>query len=227
MDDSAGPLAPDQPDKTRDILKAFVAPIANESDAVTKDPEALAMAWAVYAAFGNYGAAGGLTRHQIAAACANTVSRELFERRFDLLVTMGFLYRYADKTHQMYYAINPDGVTGLLVFGRATKAGGIEEIMLLLGHAREAVRAGAITAKALAAELEQARLGLAIYAAHLLHLTEARTWEELVAERVRHRSANALVDLANDLVRITCDRFPELGGASTRSWMRRCGTTTQ
>jgi Uncharacterized protein conserved in bacteria C-term(DUF2220) len=38
---------------------------------------------------------------------------------------MGFLYRYADKAHQMHYAINPDGVTGLLVFGRATKAGGI------------------------------------------------------------------------------------------------------
>lgn len=91
------------------------------------------MAQSVYAAFGDYGAAGGLTRNQIASACAKSIPREVFESRFDLLVSMGFPYRYADKAHQMHYAINPDGVTGLLVFGRATKAGGIEEIMLLLG----------------------------------------------------------------------------------------------
>ena len=88
--------------------------------------------------------------------------------------------------------------------------------MLLLGHAREALRAGTITAEQLAAELNRARYGLAIYSGHLLHLTEARTWEELIAERARHRSANALVDLANDLVRITCSRFRELSGAGSR-----------
>jgi hypothetical protein len=227
MDDSADQLAPHQADKTHETLKAFVAPVAHESDAVTKDPRALVMAQSVYAAFGNYGASGGLTRSQIAAACANSVSREVFESRFDLLVSMGFLYRYADKAHQMYYAINPDGVTGLLVFGRATKAGGIEEIMLLLGHAREALQAGTITAEQLAAELNQARHGLAIYSGHLLHLTEARTWEELIAERVRHRSANALVDLANDLVRITCSHFRELSDAGSRLVTKHCATTTR
>ena len=216
MDDSADRLAPPQVDKTHETLKAFVAPVAHESDAVTKDPRALVMAQSVYAAFGDYGATGGLTRNQIASACANSVPREVFESRFDLLVSMGFLYRYADKAHQMYYAINPDGVTGVLVFGRATKAGGIEEIMLLLGHAREELQTGTITAEQLAAELNRARHGLAIYSGHLLHLTEARTWEELIAERARHRSANALVDLANDLVRITCSRFRELSGAGSR-----------
>ena len=101
MDDSADQLAPPQVDKTYQILEAFVAPVAHESDAVTKDPRALVMAQSVYAAFGNYGAAGGLTRNQIASACANSVPREVFESRFDLLVSMGFLYRYADKAHQM------------------------------------------------------------------------------------------------------------------------------
>jgi len=216
MDDSADQLTPPQVDKSQETLKAFVAPVAHESDAVTKDPRALVMAQSVYAAFGNYGATGGLSRSQIASACASSVPREVFESRFDLLVSMGFLYRYANKAHQMHYAINPDGVTGLLVFGRATKAGGIEEIMLLLGHAREALRAGTITAEQLAAELNRARYGLAIYSGHLLHLTEARTWEELIAERARHRSANALVDLANDLVRITCSRFPGLSGSVSR-----------
>ena len=216
MDDGADQLAPHQAGKTHDTLKAFVAPVAHESDAVTKDPRALVMAQSVYAAFGNYGATGGLTRNQIAVACANSIPRELFESRFDLLVSMGFLYRYADKAHQMRYAIDPDGVTGLLVFGRAIKAGGIEEIMLLLGHAREALQAGTITAEQLAAELNQARHGLAIYSGHLLHLTGARTWEELIAERARHRAANALVDLAKDLVSITCSRFPELSGAGSR-----------
>ena len=76
MDDSAGQLAPHQADKTHETPKAFVAPIAHESDAVTKDPRALVMAQSVYAAFGNYGASGGLTRNQIAAACANSVPRE-------------------------------------------------------------------------------------------------------------------------------------------------------
>src|ERR1035438_4831703 len=68
MDDSADQLAPPQVDKTHEILEAFVAPVAHESDAVTKDPRALVMAQSVYAAFGNYGAAGGLTRNQIASA---------------------------------------------------------------------------------------------------------------------------------------------------------------
>jgi hypothetical protein len=216
MDDSADRLAPPRVDKTHETLKAFVAPVAHESDAVTKDPRALVMAQSVYAAFGEYGATGGLTRNQIASACAKSVPREVFESRFDLLVSMGFLYRYADKSHQMHYAINPDGVTGLLVFGRATKAGGIEEIMLLLGHAREELQAGTITVEQLTAELNRARHGLAIYSGHLLHLTEARTWEELIAERARHRSANALVELANDLVRITSSHFRELSGAGSR-----------
>jgi hypothetical protein len=100
MDDSADQPAPLQVDQTHEILKAFVAPVAHESDAVTKDPRALVMAQSVYAAFGNYGATGGLTRSQIAAACASSVPKEVFESRFDLLVSMGFLYRYADKAHQ-------------------------------------------------------------------------------------------------------------------------------
>ena len=65
MDDSADRLAPPRVDKTHEILKAFVAPVAHESDAVTKDPRALVMAQSVYAAFGDYGATGGLTRNQI------------------------------------------------------------------------------------------------------------------------------------------------------------------
>ena len=58
MDDSADQLAPQRADKTHETLKAFVAPVAHESDAVTKDPRALVMAQSVYAAFGDYGATG-------------------------------------------------------------------------------------------------------------------------------------------------------------------------
>jgi hypothetical protein len=73
MDDSADQLAPPKVDKTHETVKAFVAPVAHESDAVTKDPRALVMAQSVYAAFGNYGATGGLTRNQIDGVAAYTV----------------------------------------------------------------------------------------------------------------------------------------------------------
>jgi hypothetical protein len=48
--DIADQLAPPQVDKTHEILKAFVAPVAHQSDAVTKDPRALVTAQSVYAA---------------------------------------------------------------------------------------------------------------------------------------------------------------------------------
>jgi hypothetical protein len=46
------------PDRYRETLNAFVAPVANEADAVAKDPGALQVAEAVYEAFWDIGTEG-------------------------------------------------------------------------------------------------------------------------------------------------------------------------
>lgn len=216
MDYRADLLTPDQPDRYRETLNAFVAPVAHEADAVAKDPLVLLVAEAVYEAFGDHGISGGLTRVELASACSKTVSVEAFESRFDLFVSMGLLRRNVDKPHQQRYVINPVSVAALLVYGRLREAGGVEEIMMLLDRTRQELASGEITRDALIGRLDRARRGLSIFANHLLHLVHDRPWEELVAERSQHRSADALLGEAKELVVAFSSRFPDLSGMGAR-----------
>jgi hypothetical protein len=207
---SADLLAVDKPSaRFHDTLNAFVAPVAKATDAVASDPVALRVAQAVCAAFGDSGGSNGMTRSELAAACSDAVPAVAFERRFDLFLAMGLLRRYAEKPHQQRYMISPVSVTALLVYGRLEEANGVEEIMLLLDRALR---------ETLIEQITTVRRNLSILADHLLYLAEDRPWEELVAEQSQHRSAEALLDKANSLVRAAGERFPELlsSGAGRR-----------
>jgi hypothetical protein len=216
VDYRADLLTPDPPDRYRETLKAFVAPIAHEADAVAKDPLALQVAEAVYEAFRDHGSNGGMTRGELASACSKTVPLEVFQSRFDLFVSMGLLRKNVDKPHQQRYVINPVSVAALLVYGRLREAGGVEEIMMLLDRTRQELAAGEMTRDALIERLDRVRRGLSIFADHLLHLVHDRPWEELVAERSQHRSADALLGEAKELVVAFSSKFPNLSGMGRR-----------
>ena len=209
-------LTPEAPDRYRETLTAFVAPVANEADAVAKDPVVLQVAEAIYEAFGDIGVDGGLTRSQLAAACRESVPAETFESRFDLFVSMGLLRRNVEKSHQMRYVLNPVSVAALLVYARLREVGGVEEIMALLDRTKQELMSGEITEETLIERLTRARRGLSIYAGHLQHLVRARSWDELVAERTQHRSADALLTEAKELVVAVSSRFPDLVGLGAR-----------
>ena len=91
MDYRADLLSRDPQDGYHEKLKAFVAPVAHESDAVSKDPATLEVAESIYGAYGDSGKDGGLTRSELGEACRKSVSPEVFESRFDLFVSMGLL----------------------------------------------------------------------------------------------------------------------------------------
>jgi hypothetical protein len=216
VDHRADLLAPEVPDRYRETLSAFVAPVANEADAVAKDPVVVQVAEAIYEAFGDIGADGGLTRGELATVCCKLVPVETFESRFDLFVSMGLLRRNADKAHQVRYVINPVSVAALLVYARLREIGGVEEIMSLLDRTRQELLSGEITREVLIERLTRARRGLSIFAGHLQNLVRARSWDELVAERTHHRSADALLTDAKELVVAVSSRFPDLAGIGSR-----------
>lgn len=62
-------------------VSAFVAPVAADAGAVSRDPTALRLAEAVYAAFGDSRSPDGLTRAELAAACAAAVPSHVFDTR--------------------------------------------------------------------------------------------------------------------------------------------------
>jgi hypothetical protein len=216
VDYRADLLASGLPDGFSKTLNAFVAPVAHETDAVARDPLVIQVAEAVYEAFGDHGVNGGLTRGELASACSKSVPVGAFDSRFNLFVSMGLLRRNVDKPHQQRYVINPVSVAALLVYGRLREAGGVEEIMMLLDRTREELASGEITREALITRIGRARRGLSIFADHLLQLIHDRPWEELVAERSQHRSADALLGEAKELVVAFTSRFPDLSGMGTR-----------
>lgn len=72
------------------------------------DPAALDLADAVYQAFGDLGAEGGLTRGQLAAACADVCPNAArFDSCFQLFCRLGMLMPVRDKAHQQRYVFNP------------------------------------------------------------------------------------------------------------------------
>ena len=170
MPHDAEPLAADQPDRYREALSAFVAPVAYHADAVARDPEVIRVAEAVYEAFGDHGADGGLTRGELASLCSKSVNPALFESRFDLFVSMGLVHRYRDKAHQQRYTIDPAGVAALLVYPRLRDANGVEEIIMLLGRTRQDLAAGELSEDELAGRLTHARRALSIVTDYLLRL---------------------------------------------------------
>lgn len=216
MDYRADFLRGDAEDGYYETLKAFVAPVAHESDAVSKDPVALDVAEAIYEAYGDSGKDGGLTRNDLAEACRRSVSSGVFDSRFDLFVSMGLLRRYSDKSHQMRYVLNPVSVAALLIYDRLRELGGVEEIMMLLDRTKRELISGEISRESLARRLSRVRWSLSVFADNLQRLVRDRSWEELVAERSHHRSADDLLTEAKELVAVVSSHFPDLTGAGAR-----------
>jgi hypothetical protein len=203
-------LTAEPPDGFRKTLNAFVAPVARHADAVAEDPRAINVADAVFRAFGDYGGAGGMTKAELASACSGVASDSAFSARFDLFVRMGLLRRSVDKAYHKRYVLNPASVTALLVYRRLGEAGGVEEIMLLLDRTRRELAAGELDQETLAERLDEVRRDLSYFADHLLSLVEDHPWEELIAERTQHRSADQLLEEARDVVDVVTDKYPDL-----------------
>lgn len=194
-------------------LSAFVAPVAADAGALSKDPAALRVAEAVYAAFGDSGSPDGLTRAQLVAACADAVPPQIFEARFDLFVGMGLLQRSRDKRYEHRYVFNPTSGAALLVFDRLSEVGGVQEIVMLLDRIRDALRHGFASQAAVEQMLTKARRELSINADHLRHLVRSGAFEQLIAERRHHQASDQLLEDARDVVKLAAERFPRLARA--------------
>ena len=209
-------LTAESPDGFRKTLNAFVAPVARHADAVAEDPQVISVADAVFRAFGDYGGTGGMTKAELASACSAVASDPVFSTRFDLFVRMGLLRRSVDKAYHQRYVLNPASVTALLVYRRLGEAGGVEEIMLLLDRTRRELAAGELDQETLAERLDEVRRNLSYFADHLLSLIEDHPWEELIAERTQHRSADQLLQEAKDVVDAVTTQYPDLSARGKR-----------
>jgi hypothetical protein len=213
FDDSAA--APER-DALLRRLAAFFAPVAADAGAVTDDLVSLDVADGIYQAFGDLDADGGLTRSELAAACADLCDQATFDSRFELFCRMGMLLPVRDKAHQIRYVFNPTSAAALLVFERLIEAGGVQEILTLLDRTRDGLHSGVITQAQVAANLTRARRALAVYADHLARMVRASPLEELIIERRHHRDARVLLADARDVVEQVARRFPELAAAGQR-----------
>lgn len=194
-------------------LSAFVAPVAADAGAISKDPATLRMAEAVYAAFGDSGSPDGLTRAELAVACADAVPQRIFESRFELFVGMGLLQRSRDKRYEHRYVFNPTSGAALLVFDRLSEIGGVQEIAMLLDRIRDALRNGFASQAVVERMLTKARRELSISADHLRHLVRSQAFEQLLAERRHHQAGDQLLEDARDVVRLAAEQFPRLARA--------------
>lgn len=70
-------------------VAAFVAPVAADAGSAVADAGALDIADAVYRAFGDLDADGGLTRAHLMAACADVSDAKVIDSRFDLSGSLG------------------------------------------------------------------------------------------------------------------------------------------
>jgi hypothetical protein len=138
-------------------LAAFFAPVAADAGAVTDDLVSLDLADGIYQAFGDLDADGGLTRSELAAACADLCDQATFDSRFELFCRMGMLLPVRDKAHQIRYVFNPTSAAALLVFERLVEAGGVQEILTLLDRTRDGLHSGMISQAQVAANLTRAR----------------------------------------------------------------------
>lgn len=210
MDTLFDPSGDEAQDARMRRVASFFAPVAADAGAVAADASVLDLADAVYRAFGDLDADGGLTRAQIAAACADVRCDRGFESRFDLFVSLGMLMPVRDKLHQQRYVFNPTSAAALMVFERLGTDGGVQEILTLLDRTRAGLRSGVATAEQVAASLARARRGFAVYADHLLRLVRSCPLEELLEERRFHRANESLLTDARDLVHLVVEKHPAL-----------------
>jgi hypothetical protein len=63
-------------------ISPFAAPVAASANAVTDDPVALRIAETIRDVFGDFGSEHGLSRAEIAQACAAVASADAFDARF-------------------------------------------------------------------------------------------------------------------------------------------------
>lgn len=198
-------------------VSAFVAPVAADAGAVIDDAAALDLADAVYEAFGDLGADGGLSRAQVAVACADvSADPARFDSRFDLFCRLGMLLPVRDKAHQQRYVFNPTSAAALMVFERLGHDGGVQEILTLLDRTQAGLRSGVVTPDQVQRALAQARRGFAVNADHLRRLVASAPLEDLLAERRHHRSGDALLSEAKDLISLVVERFPTLAAEGDR-----------
>jgi len=194
-------------------LSAFVAPVAQDAGAISKDPAALLVAEAVHAAFGDACSPDGLTRSELAAACAGAVAPQVFDSRFELFVALGMLQRSRDKLYDHKYVFNPASSAALLVYERLSEVGGVQEIVMLLDRIRDALRQGSADQTSVERMLTKVRRELSINADHLLHLVRSGAFDQLIAERRHHQAGDQLLEDAREVVKLAAERFPRLARA--------------
>jgi hypothetical protein len=198
-------------------MSAFMAPVAADAGSVVDDPTALDLADAVYEAFGDLDAEGGLTRAQLAAACADICpDAARFDSRFQLFCRLGMLMPLIDKAHQQRYVFNPTSAAALLVFERLGQDGGVQEILTVFDRTRAGLRSGVATLDQVRRALAQARRGFAVNADHLNRLVTSSPLEELLAERRHHRSGDSLLSDARELIALVVERFSGLAAEGDR-----------
>lgn len=190
-------------------LQAFAAPIVRNRGSIVDDPDLLDVADAVYAAFGDAGVSGGLTRAQIASACAGACDAETFDSRFDVFLGHGMLLPVVDKAHQQRYIFNMASAAGLLVWARLAERGGVDELINLLDRTQEAMKTGQAGHDEVAANVRSCRLWLTVAADHLLQMVTASPLSELIAVR-RHHSQEGLIERVHALNRMVAETFPDL-----------------
>lgn len=196
-------------------VRAFVAPVAANAGAIEDDPDVLDIADAVFTAFGDLDATGGLTRAQLVERCAHVCpDLTALNARLDLFVRLGMLL--LTKAHQQRYQFNPTSAAALLVFERLAEDGGVQELLTVLDRTRDALTNGTASATQVRDALHKLRRGLTVNTAHLDRLVTSRPLTELMQERRHHRAADRLLKDAETLINLIITRFPELTGASKR-----------
>jgi hypothetical protein len=196
-------------------ISPFAAPVAASANAVTDDPVALRIAETIRDVFGDFGSEHGLSRAEIAQACAAVASADAFDARFRVFTKLRLLESLRGKAHDQRYVFNPTSGAALLVYERLGEAGGVQEITMLLDRAREGLLNGSLTEEQLAAKIAQARRSLANYTNHLLRLVRTRPIEELLGQRHHHAHSTSLEE-AKHLVHAVAEQYPALRPAGTR-----------
>ena len=190
-------------------LQAFAAPVVRDRGSIIDDPDLIDVADAVYAAFGDAGVSGGLTRAQIASACAGACDQATFDSRFEVFAGNGMLLPVIDKAHQQRYIFNMASGAGLLVWQRLAERGGVDELINLLDRTQAAMKAGHAGHDEVAASLRSCRQWLTVAADHLMQMVTGSPLSELIAVR-RHHSQEGLIERVQLLNQIVADTYPDL-----------------
>lgn len=197
-------------------LGAMAAPVAAHGGAVVDDPALLRYAEAVIGAYGQGDIDRGLTRVQIVerAGRLDGVERDELDRRIDTFIELAMLLPYKDKAHQQRYVVSTDAVAGSLFFRKGLTAGGIEELLQLLGATADAIEAGRHDASRVAEALVEQRGYVEMWTAAVNRLTDTATLAELVAERAHHDGDRMLTQVER-VVGVVVKHHPPLRVAAT------------